>query len=75
MIEPQGIPQEVVKRKESTWLYLLAVGALALIGVLSVVGALVLAWGGKTVPGEVWTVVGIAVGGLVAMIGQNQAQA
>lgn len=74
-LQAQGIPVEVVKRKESTWLYLLAVGALALIGVLSVVGALVLAWGGKTVPGEVWTVVGIAVGGLVAMIGQNQAQA
>ncbi len=73
-VQAQGIPVEVLKRKEASWLYLLAVGALALIGVVSVLGALVLAWGGKTVPGEVWTVVGIAVGGLVAMIGQNQAQ-
>lgn len=73
-VQAQGIPVEVLKRKEASWLYLLAVGALATIGVVAVIGALVLAWGGKTVPGEVWTVVGIAVGGLVAMIGQNQGQ-
>jgi hypothetical protein len=73
-MQAQGIPVEVLKRREASWLYLLAVGALALIGVLSVLGALILAWGGKTVPGEVWTVVGIAVGGLVAMVGQNQGQ-
>ncbi len=72
-LQAQGLPVEVLKRKESSWIYLLAVSALALIGVVSVVGALVLAWGGKTVPGEVWTVVGIAVGGLVALVG-GQAQ-
>lgn len=74
MIEPQGIPQEVVKRKESTLLYMVAVGALAAISILSVLGAIVLAWGGKSVPGEVWTVTGLALGGLVAMVGQGQQQ-
>lgn len=34
-VQAQGIPVEVLKRKEASWLYLLAVGALALIGVLS----------------------------------------
>mgnify|MGYP000904666413 FL=1 len=74
MMEPQGIPQEVISRKNSTWLYMVAVGALAAISILSVLGAIVLAWGGKSVPGEVWTVTGLALGGLVAMVGQGQQQ-
>ena len=72
--EPQSIPETILKQKTAINLYMIAVAALALIGVLSVVGALVLAWGGRTVPGEVWTVTGIAVGGLVAMVGQGQSQ-
>ena len=72
MMEPQGIPQEVISRKNSTWLYMVAVGALAAISILSVLGAIALAWGGKSVPGEVWTVTGLALGGLVAMVGQGQ---
>jgi hypothetical protein len=50
-------------------LYLIAVIALAIIGVLSIVGAMILAAWGKAVPGEVWTVVGIAVGALSVMLG------
>ena len=61
-IEPSAIPDVILKQKRAIDLYLIAVIALAIIGVLSIVGAMILAAWGKAVPGEVWTVVGIAVG-------------
>lgn len=74
-VQAQGIPVEVLKRKESSWFYLIAVIALAVMGVLAMIGALVLAWGGKEVPSIIEFLAGGAVTGLVALIGQNQAQA
>jgi hypothetical protein len=68
-IEPSAIPDVILKQKRAIDLYLIAVIALAIIGVLSIVGAMILAAWGKTVPGEVWTVVGIAVGALSVMLG------
>ena len=68
-IEPSAIPEAILKQKRAIDLYLIAVIALAVIGVLSIVGAMVLAAWGKAVPGEVWTVVGIAVGALSVMLG------
>ena len=68
-IEPSAIPDVILKQKRAIDLYLIAVIALAVIGVLSIVGAMVLAAWGKAVPGEVWTVVGIAVGALSVMLG------
>ena len=68
-IEPSAIPETILKQKRAIDLYLIAVIALAVIGVLSIVGAMVLAAWGKAVPGEVWTVVGIAVGALSVMLG------
>lgn len=68
-IEPSAIPETILKQKRAIDLYLIAVIALAIIGVLSIVGAMVLAAWGKAVPGEVWTVVGIAVGALSVMLG------
>ena len=70
-LEPQaaGIPEQILGHKRAIDLYLIAVGALAIIGVLSIVGAMILAAWGKAVPGEVWTVVGIAVGALSVMLG------
>lgn len=68
-IEPSAIPDVILKQKRAIDLYLIAVIALAIIGVLSIVGAMVLAAWGKAVPGEVWTVVGIAVGALSVMLG------
>lgn len=70
-LEPQAIPPEILKQKRAINLYLIAVIALAAIGVLSVVGGILLAWAGKDVPGEIWTLAGIGVGGLVAMIGRD----
>jgi hypothetical protein len=68
-IEPSAIPDVILKQKRAIDLYLIAVIALAIIGVLSIVGAMILAAWGKAVPGEVWTVVGIAVGALSVMLG------
>lgn len=68
-IEPSAIPDVILKQKRAIDLYLIAVIALAIIGVLSIVGAMILAAFDKTVPGEVWTVVGIAVGALSVMLG------
>jgi len=68
-IEPSAIPDVILKQKRAIDLCLIAVIALAIIGVLSIVGAMILAAWGKAVPGEVWTVVGIAVGALSVMLG------
>jgi len=68
-IEPSAIPETILNQKRAIDLYLIAVIALAIIGVLSIVGAMILAAWGKAVPGEVWTVVGIAVGALSVMLG------
>ena len=68
-MEPSAIPDVILKQKRAIDLYLIAVIALAIIGVLSIVGAMILAAWGKAVPGEVWTVVGIAVGALSVMLG------
>ena len=70
-LQPQSIPDVILKQKKAINLYLIAVIALAAIGVLSVVGGILLAWAGKDVPGEIWTLAGIGVGGLVAMIGRD----
>lgn len=66
-----GIPDEIVKQERAINLYLIAVGALAAIVLLAIVGAIVLAFFGQTMPGEVWTVVGIAAGALAAMLGKG----
>ncbi len=73
MIEdPQAIPSEILKQKRAIDLYLIAVLSLAIIGVLSILGGIALAWVGKTVPGELWTFSGIAITGLVAMVSRDQ---
>ena len=67
-IQPAGLPEPIIKRREAITLYFIAVGALALIAVLAVIGGLLLAWAGKQAPGEIWAFAGIAVGGLVALV-------
>lgn len=69
-VEAQGIPAEVLKRKEASWFYLIAVGALALV----VIGIPILSRFGEPIPSEVWSGWNICIGGLIALIGQNQAQ-
>jgi hypothetical protein len=74
-IRPAQIPGEILADKRGFSLYFVAVIALAAIGVLAVLGGLLLAWADKTVPGEIWTFAGLAVGGLVALVGSDKGSA
>lgn len=67
--QPASIPEKILEQRQAIDLYKWAVWALSAIGVVSIVGAMLLAAFDKTVPGEVWTVVGIAVGALSVMLG------
>ena len=73
--QPQAanLPAEILQSKRAIDLYMIAVGALAIMGLLAIVGAIILAFVGKTIPGEVWTVVGLAVGALAALLGKETA--
>lgn len=71
VIEPQSIPEPIVKRKEAINLYFIGVGALALVSVLTVLGGLLLAWADKPVPGELWAFAGVALGALSGMISRD----
>ena len=73
-IQPAGLPAPIIKRREAIPLYILAVGALALIAVITVIGGMLLAWAGKQAPGEIWAFAGIAVGGLVALVSGDKSQ-
>lgn len=71
-VRPAQLPVEIIKRREAITLYQVAVGALALLSVISVLGVFVLAWAGREAPGGIWTVVGLCVGGLVALLSGEQ---
>lgn len=73
--QPQAIPPEILKQKRAIDLYMIAVIALAAIGVLSVLGGIALAFLAKDVPGELWTFAGIAITGLVTMVSRGGDQA
>jgi hypothetical protein len=68
-----AVPAPILKQNGAIWLYHIAVGALALVSVLSVVGILLLAYAGRVVPGELTTLAATALGGLVAMVATQQA--
>ena len=64
-IEPSAIPETILKDKRAPYLYFIAVIALAIIGVLSVLSIVFLAWNGKAsaevlavISGGFFTVVG-----------------
>ena len=73
-LQPQQIPSEILRRPQAINLYFIAVLSLAIIGVLAGLGRAILAWAGKVVPGEVWTFAGLAVGGLVALVGSDRGE-
>lgn len=68
MLEPQSIPEPIVKRREAITLYQVAVIALAAIGLLSVVGVIVLAFFGRTAPDAVVVLGTVSITALAGMI-------
>lgn len=68
MNEPMSLPEPVEKSPRAPTIYLVVVIALALLGVLTVVGGIVLAWGDKTLPESVIVLGSVAVGALAGMV-------
>jgi uncharacterized membrane protein len=63
-----SLPEPVEKSPRAPTIYLVVVIALALLGVLTVVGGIVLAWGDKTLPESVIVLGSVAVGALAGMV-------
>lgn len=68
MNEPMSLPEPVEKSPRAPTIYLVVVIALALLGVLTVVGGIVLAWGDKALPESVIVLGSVAVGALAGMV-------
>lgn len=73
-MQPAALPEEILKNKRSIDLYMIAVIGMVAIGLIAVVGAIVLALFERTIPGEVWTIVGTAVGAIATMLAGGQAK-
>lgn len=72
-LEPMGLPEPIVKRREATWLYLIAVGTLAALTLLATVGGIWLAFSDKALPEALVALAGAAVLALSRMVGtENQ---
>lgn len=68
MNESMALPEPVEKSPRAPTIYLVVVIALALLGVLTVVGGIVLAWGDKALPESVIVLGSVAVGALAGMV-------
>lgn len=68
MNDPMALPEPVEKSPRAPTIYLVVVIALALLGVLTVVGGIVLAWGDKALPESVIVLGSVAVGALAGMV-------
>lgn len=68
MNDPMSLPEPVEKSPRAPTIYLVVVIALALLGVLTVVGGIVLAWGDKVLPESVIVLGSVAVGALAGMV-------
>lgn len=69
-ITPSSLPEILIKKnpKSAVTLYSIAVIALAVIAGLAMLGGMILAFVGRTVPGELVALGGVAVGALAAMV-------
>ena len=68
MNDPMALPEPVEKSPKAPTIYLVVVIALALLGVLTVLGGIVLAWGDKALPESVIVLGSVAVGALAGMV-------
>ncbi len=68
MIEPQSLPEPVVSSPQAPKIYLIVVVALALLGLATVIGGIVLAFVSKSLPEAVTVLGSVAVGALAGMV-------
>ncbi len=66
--DPLALPEPVEQSAKAPTIYLVVVVALALLGVLTVLGGIVLAWGEKALPESVIVLGSVAVGALAGMV-------
>jgi uncharacterized membrane protein HdeD (DUF308 family) len=64
-LEPQAIPDVILKQKRAINLYFVAVGALAIVVVIIPLLSVFV----STFPPELWTGWNVCIGGLIALIG------
>ena len=65
---PQALPEPVVSSPKAVSIYMIVVIALALLGVLTVLGGVVLAYVDKSLPESVIVLGSVAVGALAGMV-------
>lgn len=65
---PQALPEPIVSSPKAVSIYMIVVVALAVLGVLTVLGGVVLAWVDKTLPESVIVLGSVAVGALAGMV-------
>lgn len=68
---PQSLPETIVSSPKAVSIYQIVVVALALLGVLTVLGGVVLAWADKALPESVIVLGSVAVGALAGMVAPN----
>ncbi len=68
MDNPLALPEPVESSPKAPTIYLVVVIALAALGVLTVLGGIVLAWGDKALPESVIVLGSVAVGALAGMV-------
>ena len=70
MIEPQAasLPEPIINSPRAVSIYLIVVVGLVLLSVLAVVGGIVLAYVGKSMPESVIVLGSVAVGALAGMV-------
>lgn len=66
--EVAALPEPVENNPRAISIYMIVVVALALLGVLTVLGGVVLAWADKTLPESVIVLGSVAVGALAGMV-------
>ena len=67
-IEPQAIPEAIVKSKQGVSLFQIAVISLAAIGLLAVIGGILLSFFDRSIPESVIVLGSVAVGALAGMV-------
>ena len=66
--DPMALPEPVEQSPRAPTIYIIVVVALALLGVLTVLGGIVLAYTEKTLPESVIVLGSVAVGALAGMV-------
>ena len=67
-LQPASLPEPIVSSQFGPWIYVGGVVVLGLIGLVTVIGSLVLAWGGKAADGATIAIGAGAVSALALMI-------